>query len=152
MCLALDAKVIGFDPYAPEDVLTSHQGFERAADLGKLVASSDVISLHAPMRSDGSPLLDADLIAKLKLGAILVNTARSGLVDGDAILAALENGTLRTYATDVFDQEPPRRTALLDHPDTIQTSHIGGFTRESVERTTEVTVQNLLDALQTEDA
>ncbi|MBD0864610.1 MAG: oxidoreductase [Rhodobacteraceae bacterium] len=152
MCLALGAGIICFDPYAPQNLFALKARVERVGTLDQLVAASGIISLHAPMPADGQPLLTAELIAKLRPGAIVINTARAGLVDCDAMLAGLNAGNARCYATDVFHREPPGRTALLDHPGTIQTSHIGGFTRESVQRVLTVTVQNLLDALEGADA
>ena len=79
------------------------------------------------MTENGQPILDAAALARLRPGAVVVNTARAGLVDEPALLDALNCGKLRCYATDVFDQEPPAPSPLLRHPDVIQTSHIGGY-------------------------
>lgn len=144
-CLALGAKVHGYDPYAPDDRLTDPDF--RRTDLADALAGADVVSLHAPMPADGRPLIGADLLARLAPGAVLVNTARAGLVDADALIDALEHGRVATYATDVFDTEPPEPSPLIAHPRVILTSHIGGFTTESVERATSHAVANLLKAL-----
>ncbi len=144
-CLALGATVQGYDPYAPEDRLAG-PNFHRT-DLAGALEGADVVSLHAPMPPDGKPLIDAALLSRLAPGAVLVNTARAGLVDSDALLAALQDGRVSTYATDVFEIEPPAPSPLLAHPRVILTSHIGGFTTESVERATSHAVANLLRAL-----
>ncbi|MFV0382457.1 NAD(P)-dependent oxidoreductase [Paracoccus sp. (in: a-proteobacteria)] len=144
-CLALGARVRGFDPFAPADRVV-HPGFLRAS-LAETLAGAQVVSLHAPMPEDGRPLLGSPELAALAPGAVLVNTARAGLVDEASLLAALDSGQVAAYATDVFPTEPPRMTPLLRHARTITTTHIGGFTRESVARSTECAVEALLDVL-----
>ncbi len=145
MCLDLGARVSGHDPMAPADRLI-HPAFARST-LDAALSGADVVSLHAPMPDDGLPLLTASQIAALAPGAVVVNTARAGLVDEPALLTALESGQISTYATDVFDTEPPAPSALTAHPRVILTSHIGGFTDASVERSTIRAVENLLAAL-----
>lgn len=145
MCLDLGAQVAGFDPFAPQD-RCAHPAFARMGLDGAL-AGADIVSLHAPMPEDGAPLLTAPRLAALAPGAVVVNTARAGLVDAPALLDALDAGRVSAYATDVFDSEPPVPSALTRHPGVILTSHIGGFTDASVERSTVRAVQNLLQAL-----
>ncbi len=124
----------------------AHANFRRG-ELGAVLDGARVLSLHAPMPSDGRPLIGAAQIARLAEGAVVVNTARAGLVDADAMLAALESRQVAAYATDVFDTEPPSPSPLLAHPRVIMTSHIGGFTTASVERAAARAVGNLLDVL-----
>jgi D-3-phosphoglycerate dehydrogenase len=145
MCLDLGARVSGHDPFAPVDRVV-HPAFRRVS-LDAALAGSEVVSLHAPLPAEGRPLLGAAQIATLSLGATVVNTARAGLVDEAAVLEALDDGRIGTYATDVFDSEPPRPSGLTAHPGVILTSHIGGFTDASVERCTLRAVENLLQAL-----
>lgn len=145
MCLDLGAEVAGFDPYAAEGVLEG-AGFRRTG-LDAALAGADVVSLHAPMPADGQPLLTEARIAGLARGAVVVNTARAGLVDAGAVQAALGSGRIGCYATDVFETEPPAPSPLLAHPGVVMTSHIGGFTDASVERSTIRAVENLLLAL-----
>ena len=144
-CLALGAEVRGFDPFAPPDRITD-PGFLRT-DLETALSGAHLVSLHAPMPADGAPLIGADLLAGLAPGAVLVNTARAGLLETPALIAALDSGQVGTYATDVFETEPPEPSQLLAHPRVILTSHIGGFTTESVERATVAAVANLMTAL-----
>ena len=113
----------------------------------ELLAQADVVSLHAPAPADGSVPVDAGALASAREGLVLVNTARAGLVDDAAVLAALEDGRLAAYATDVFAVEPPPPSPLLDHPAVIATPHIGGYTRESVARAASAAVDNLLEVL-----
>lgn len=91
--------------------------------------------------------MTASLLGVMRPGSVLVNTARSALVDDDAVLIALNERTLGAYAVDAFDTEPPTVTPLLRHPRTICTPHLGGYTESSVRRATEAAVTNLLSAL-----
>lgn len=145
LCLALGARVRGFDPFASENRI-SHPAFTRC-DLDQVLSGAAVVSLHAPMPTSGEPLLDAAALSRLSHGAVVVNTARAGLVDDDAMLAALDSGKIGTYATDVFHAEPPEPTTLLQHRRAVTTTHIGGFTSASVERSTRRAVDNLLELL-----
>lgn len=140
---SLGSRVIGHDPFAPAEQVAPI----RLVDLPELLASSDIVSLHAPPPADGRPLLDGPRMARIARRAVLVNTARSALVDADAVLAALEDGTLSAYAVDAFDSEPPELTALLQHERVLATPHIGGYTTGSVRRATTIAVANLLAVL-----
>jgi len=150
MCLDLGARVAGHDPFAPDDRLSAPG--VRCATLEAALAGAEVVSLHAPMPAGGRPVLTDARIAALAPGAVVVNTARAGLVDGPALLAALDAGRIACYATDVFDTEPPAPSPLLAHPRVVLTSHIGGFTDASVDRCTVRAVDNLLAGLEPADA
>ena len=145
LCLDLGARVRGYDPFANADRIV-HPNFARV-DLDGAITGVDAVSLHAPLPEDGRPLLTAERIAAMKPATVLVNTARAGLVDAETLLEALDSGHVACYATDVFETEPPAHSSLLDHPKVVLTSHIGGFTDASVERSTVRAVANLLDAL-----
>ena len=140
---SLGSRVIAYDPFAPAE----RNARIRLVDLPEVLASSDVVSLHAPPPADGRSLLDAARMAAIARGAVLVNTARSALVDDEAVLAALEDGTLAAYAVDAFDSEPPELTPLLQHERVLATPHIGGYTTGSVRRATTIAVENLLAVL-----
>ena len=137
---ALGSRVVGFDPFVTDTDVP-------VLDLDELLEVCDVISLHCPPAADGAPVIDAERLSHVVRGAVLVNTARSALVDDDAVLAALEVGTLGAYAVDAFDAEPPEITTLLRHPRVIATPHLGGYTHSSVRRATAQAVENLLHAL-----
>jgi len=145
LCLALGAAVRGFDPFAPDNVI-QHSGFSRVG-LDSVFDDADVVSLHAPMSPDGKPSITGRNFSAMNRGGVVINTARAGLVDETALLKALQDGQVGTYATDVYDVEPPAQSELLAHPAVLMTSHIGGFTKESVDRTTNRAVSNLLSAL-----
>lgn len=143
---ALGMQVIVHDPVV-EDKFNPGV-FLRFASLNNTIHHADILSLHCPPAPDGKPLLDTSRLALAKRGLLVINTARSDLIDQPAMLAALENGTVGGLALDVFDEEPPRNLTLVRHPRVIATAHIGGFTQESVNRAMDVAVENLLLALE----
>jgi D-3-phosphoglycerate dehydrogenase / 2-oxoglutarate reductase len=145
LAVALGASVIAFDPARPSLPIPPER--LRFADLPELLREAEILTLHCPAPKNGRPLIEAPALTALPRGAILVNTARAALVDEDALIAALDEGQISAYAADVFAEEPPRSLALAGHPRVIATSHIGGFTEESVDRATEVAVANLLESL-----
>jgi D-3-phosphoglycerate dehydrogenase len=137
---ALGAAVVGYDPFSSVDGIGS-------VELDELVATADVITLHAPPPEDGSALIDSAQLSRMREGAILVNTARASLVDDEEVLLALESGRLGAYAVDAFEAEPPELTALLLHERVVATPHIGAFTSASVSRSTTMAVESLLKEL-----
>jgi phosphoglycerate dehydrogenase-like enzyme len=140
MAAGLDMRVVAHD-VVPAAGLTM-------LPLEEVFAVADVISLHCPPRPDGRAVVDAAALARMKRGALLVNTARAGLLDETAVLAALESGQLGGLASDVLEGEPPANRRLAEHPRVVVTPHAGALTRESVDRAVSIAVDNLLDELQ----
>ncbi len=116
--------------------------------IEELLRTADVISLHRPANPDGTPVVDADMIAQMKKGVLLINTARASLIDEHAVLQALEDGRIGGVATDVYVTEPPEEFGLVMHDRVIATPHLGGFTKESVDRATTEAVKNMIHTLQ----
>lgn len=143
MACGLDMKVLAFDLYPDESF--NPGGDFRFTTVNDIFKQADVISLHCP--PGDKPLIDSDALSAMKDGAYIINTARAGLIDESAVLAALESGRLAGYATDVFTSEPPEPSALLSHESVTATPHIGGFTTESVDRATKAAVDNILRVL-----
>jgi D-3-phosphoglycerate dehydrogenase / 2-oxoglutarate reductase len=148
--LAFDMEVLAYDLY-PDDAFSPSPRFSWVT-LAEALSRADAVSLHCPPAPGGAPLLGAAEIAGLKKGVVVVNTARGSLVDGPAMAAALASGGVGAYTVDAFDSEPPEDWSLAKHPRAIATPHIGGFTDESVDRATEVAVDNLLAALREAEA
>lgn len=145
MAIALGARVIAFDPARPNlDLPSASFAY---GEVDEIVAQADILSLHCPLPRDGSALLTKERLAMCRHGQVIINTARSKLIDEAALIEALEDGRVGAYATDVFDEEPPTSLTLASHRRVIATSHIGGFTSESVERATRIAADNLLIAL-----
>lgn len=145
MGMGIGMPVLGFD-VAHDPAFHPGAAFRYAA-LDDVLTQADVISLHCPPPPDGRPLVDRAALARMKRGALLVNTARAGLVDEEAVLAALESGALGGFATDVYAEEPPRDLRLVRHPRVIAAPHAGGFTVESVDRAIGQAVANILAEL-----
>jgi len=143
--LAMDMRVLGCDAF-PDARYAPSPDF-RYVSLEELLGSSDIVTLHCPHTPGQRPLIDGAALARMKKGAVLVNTARGGLVDNAALLAALQDGRLAGYGVDAYEKEPPDPSPLLAHDRVIATPHIGAFTAESVSRATRAAVDNLLGAL-----
>ncbi|WP_129305197.1 2-hydroxyacid dehydrogenase [Streptomyces sp. L2] len=123
-------------------------GGARFVPLEDLLASSDYVTLHAPLTEDTRHLLDAGRLALLRPTAFVVNTARGALIDQDALADALEKGALAGAGLDVFDPEPPAPDSrLLRAPNVVLFPHVGGVTRETVIRIALAAVQNVLGFL-----
>ncbi len=116
-------------------------------DFETVLTEADFLSLHCPCPEGGAPLIGAPALARMKRGAYLINTARAGLIDEEAVLEALAAGHLAGAAVDVFDPEPPGDSALVRHERVIATPHIGGYTEESISRAVTAAVENLLKHL-----
>jgi phosphoglycerate dehydrogenase-like enzyme len=112
-------------------------------DLPALLAEADIVSLHLPLTAETERIIDGAALARMKPGAILVNTARGGLVDQDALAAALRSGRLRAAGLDVFAEEPVATdNPFLDIAATALTPHIAWLTAETLERSLVVAIEN----------
>jgi (S)-sulfolactate dehydrogenase len=141
---ALGMPIIASDPFvAAEAPVWAQHGAERV-DLDTLLARADVVSLHVPLTADTRNMIDAQRLAQMKPGVILLNAARGGIIDEAALAAALSNGTIKAAALDVFAEEPLRAGSPLGGaPNLLLTPHIAGVTQESNVRVSAVTAQNV---------
>lgn len=116
---------------APDQAAVARHAI-RLVSLDELLAQSDAVTLHLPLAPSTRNTIDAGRLAKMKPSAVLVNTARGGLIDEDALLAALDAGRLAGAALDAFAVEPPTDPRLASHPKILATPHIGGSTEEAI--------------------
>ena len=124
---ALGMRVLGFDPFA-----RNLPDYVQPADLETIWRESDAISLHCPLTDDNRGLLNADTLALCRQGVIVVNTARGGLIDEAALLAAVRSGQVRMAGLDSFAVEPMTAGHLFQHqPGFILSPHIGGVTSDA---------------------
>lgn len=144
---AFEMEVTAFDIYWPEEFASAH-GFKRAGSLEELFETSDVLSLHTNLSDETRGLVNAERLAMMPDGAVVLNTARGELVENAAIIAALDSGRLAGYGTDVLDVEPPEPDhPLVRHPKVLVTPHIGSRTYESVPRQAMRATENLIHFL-----
>ncbi|MBK6930597.1 MAG: D-2-hydroxyacid dehydrogenase [Saprospirales bacterium] len=138
MALGLGMDVLAHDPFVQEaEIAIQLYRYEdlklnvivRTETLEKLFRESDFITLHLP--GVDKPIVGAAEIEKMKTGVLLINTARGGVIDEEALLAALDSGKVGGAGLDVFENEPTPREALLKHPNVSCSPHIGASTMEA---------------------
>ncbi|MEF3366600.1 phosphoglycerate dehydrogenase [Methylocystis sp. 9N] len=130
--IGLKMRVIAFDPYLTEERART-LGVEKV-ELDDLLARADFITLHTPLTAHTKNILSAENIAKTKKGARIVNCARGGLVDEEALRKALDDGHIAGAAFDVFAKEPATENPLFGHPHVVCTPHLGASTSEAQEK------------------
>jgi D-3-phosphoglycerate dehydrogenase len=140
-----EMQVVAFDPFLDEHAARRLE--VELLSIEALLARADVVTLHTPLTEQTRNLLSRERIAGMKPGALLVNCGRGGVVDEEALLAALESGRLGGAGLDVFSEEPPKDLRLVRHPKVVATPHIGAQTREAQERISKETAEMLLAAL-----
>lgn len=134
-------RVLGYDVFVDSEFCESH-GVE-VSDLDRLLSESDIVSLHLSLNDDTRGMIGRDQLAKMKKDALIVSTARGGLVDETALKEALQSGNLGAAALDVFEQEPPVDTELLSLPNFLGTPHVGGSTEEAIVAMGRVAIEGL---------
>lgn len=150
MAGAVGMSVSAYDPFAPEEAFAP--AATRETDLDRLLANSDVISLHCPLTEQTRNLIDARALGLMKPGALLINTARGEVIDEPALVAALSAGKIAGAGLDCFSPEPPASdNPLWALPNVIVTPHVGGVTEDARREVSLQTVRNVLSLLKGED-
>ncbi|KAI3802801.1 hypothetical protein L1987_30944 [Smallanthus sonchifolius] len=144
----LGMHVVAHDPYAPAD---------RARAIGvellsfdEAVSTADFISLHMPLTPATSKVFNDATFAKMKTGVRIINVARGGVIDEDALLRALDSGIVAQAALDVFSEEPPKDSKLVHHENVTATPHLGASTKEAQEGVAVEIAEAVVGALQGE--
>jgi len=140
-----EMKIAAFDPFL--DATAARRLEVELLPLDDLLARADMVTLHVPLTDQTRNLLGRESLGKMKKGALLINCARGGVVDEEALLAALESGHLGGAALDVFAEEPPADLRLVRHKNVVATPHLGAQTREAQERISLETAEMVLAAL-----
>jgi D-3-phosphoglycerate dehydrogenase len=143
--LGLKMRVIAFDPYLTEE-RASELGVEKV-ELDDLLARADFITLHTPLTPQTKNILSADSIAKTCRGVRIINCARGGLIDEEALRKALDDGHVAGAALDVFAQEPATENPLFGHPHVVCTPHLGASTSEAQEKVALQIAEQMADYL-----
>ncbi|MDI6718532.1 MAG: phosphoglycerate dehydrogenase [Methanomicrobiales archaeon] len=143
---AMRMKVVAYDPFISE---------ERAAQLGvklmpldELIRVSDFITVHTPLTKDTHHLIDAEKIAMMKDGVRIINCARGGIIDEKALYEAVKSNKVAGAALDVFEDEPPLKSPLLDLQQVIVTPHLGASTVEAQQNVAVTVAKEIIAVLQ----
>ena len=146
LCKAFGCTVLAYT----RSKITDASVVDRQVSLEELLSSADIVSLHCPLTAETKGMIGKEQLALMKKTAFLINTARGGVVDQDALAAALSDGQIAGAALDVFDKEPPlpEDHPLLHAPNTIVTPHIGFASVESLEQRADIVFENLYSWLE----
>ena len=147
---AVGMNVVAYDPFVSAND-NCWKKITRIDELFALLRTADIVSLHVPLDESTRHLLDDEAIAQMKKGAILVNASRGGVLDENALVAAMKSGRLRGAALDVFENEPLTASSaakFAELPNLVLTPHIGGVTIESNQRVSQVTMDNVRRVLE----
>jgi len=139
---ALGFDVLGYDPFAAPG------GAARLTSMDELLRSSDLVSLHAPLTPQTRHLIRADTLALMRPGALLINTCRGGLIDEDALVAAIADGAIGGAALDVFEAEPlPADSPLRSLPNVLLSPHAAWYSPASLARLPRQAARQVLEFL-----
>ena len=146
-CLGFDMTVLIYDPYVDAGTI-SGAGCEPISDLDDALPRADFVSIHCPKNPETINLFNAHRLGLMKQGAFIINTARGGIIDEQALHAALTSGHLAGAGLDVFEEEPTSvNNALLALDTVIASPHMAGVTIEAVAAMAVVTAENILSVL-----
>lgn len=142
---AFGMRILGYDPLLPPQEIAKRGA--QPVSFDELLAQSDFLTLHIPLTETSKNLINEGAFQKMKDGVRIVCAARGGVIDEEALLAAIESGKVASAALDVFNTEPPGQNPLESHPRVICTPHIGAQTIEAQVRTAEDIGSEVLAAL-----
>jgi D-3-phosphoglycerate dehydrogenase / 2-oxoglutarate reductase len=144
--LGLGLRVLVADPSEPEDAI--HAAGAEPRSLDDLLAESDAVTLHAPLRAETHHLLDGRRLALMRRGSLLINCARGGIVDPLALATALSSGAIGGAGIDVFEPERlPLDHPLMAAPNTVFTPHVAFYSEESIAELCRQAAENVADVL-----
>ncbi|MEM7742474.1 MAG: hydroxyacid dehydrogenase [Pseudomonadota bacterium] len=142
LALAFGMRVLAYDPY----ISGVPDGIERVSDLEAALADADIVTVHVPKYAETTPLIGKSTVDAMRPDTVLINNARGGICDEDAVAAALHAGHLRGYGCDVFSTEPtPPENPILSAPRTLLSPHSAAMTPQGMRRMGMIAVQNVLD-------
>jgi len=130
--VGLEMKVTGYDPFLAAE-RASEFGIELYRDVDDIVTQCDYLTVHTPLTDETRGLIDARRLASMKPGVRVINCARGGIVDEEALADAVESGHVSGAALDVFTSEPPENSRLISLPAVLTTPHLGASTDEAQE-------------------
>jgi len=149
-CVALRAggfkmKVVAHDPYWPE-AFAEEQGIEKM-EIDELLRVSDIVSIHSPLMPETKGLIDSRALALMKPSALLINAARGGIINETDLCDALKNNVIAGAGIDVFENEPPVDSPLLELDNVLLTPHTAAFTHDAMNAMNDGVVDRLVEYL-----
>ncbi|MDR2185322.1 MAG: phosphoglycerate dehydrogenase [Treponema sp.] len=138
-------EVLAYDPYI--NARYAEENHIIVSGFDALIAGSDVISLHLPLTEETRYIINAGVMSRMKRGAIIINTARGGLIDEDAAYGLLKSGHLGGLGLDAYEKEPPGQSPLFELENVVVTPHTASHTAEATANMAAMSVQNLIDVL-----
>ncbi|MDR1128877.1 MAG: phosphoglycerate dehydrogenase [Treponema sp.] len=142
-------KILAYDPFINK-LYAEEQGII-VSDFDSLIKESDIISLHLPLDQKTKHIINAEVMARMKRGAILINTARGGLIDESAADELLRSGQLGGLGLDAYEEEPPGKSPLFELDNVVVTPHTASHTAEATAAMAAMSVDNLIDVLSGKD-
>jgi D-3-phosphoglycerate dehydrogenase len=142
-------RIIAYDPFINMEFADANGVI--SADFDTVTREADFLCLHMPLTDETRGVISLDVMKTMKKGAVIVNTARSGLIDEAAAYELLSSGHLGGLGLDVYDEEPPKRTALFGLSNVVLTPHTAAHTVEAIANMAEMAVQNLIDVISGRD-
>ncbi|MFO7677524.1 MAG: hydroxyacid dehydrogenase [Thermoplasmatota archaeon] len=147
---AFGMNIIGYDPFISKEAMKK-DNIEKIDDLGRLMEKSDFVSLHLPHNTKTHHIINQQMIEKMKPNSYLINCARGGTVDEDALYNALKKGIIAGAGLDVFEQEPPNDNPLLGLETVSLTPHIGANTKEGQIKAGTICAEQIIKVLDKTD-
>ena len=145
-CQGLGLDVIGYDPFAKPE-MADELGI-KLCTFDEVISQSDIVSLHMPCTAETTNLMNAETFAKMKPDSVLINTARGGLVDEDALVAALTDGPLFGASLDVCKKEPlPADSPLREHGNIVFSPHLGGIDQTALDAMGKMAAECVVEVL-----
>ena len=138
-------KILAYDPFIDKKYTEANS--ITAADFDTVVREADFLCLHLPLTGETRHIVSANAMKTMKKGAIIVNTARGGIIDEKAAYELLASGQLGGMGLDVYEAEPPEKSALFELENVVLTPHTAAHTVEATNAMAEMSVQNLIDVL-----
>ena len=146
---AFKFQLAAYDPFVPDSAF-EEAGIRRVS-LDELFAEADILSLHLPLSAETEHLVNATRLQQMKPTAILINTARGGLIDTPALVRALQSGQIAASGLDVYEEEPiPQGDALFSCPNAVLTSHVAWFSDSSGPRLKRMAAEEIVRCLRGE--
>ena len=138
-------RVLAYDPYINKKY--AEENNIEVADFETVIRTADVLCLHLPLTDETRYIISGDVMGRMKKGAIIINTARGGLIDEQAAYKHLKSGHLGGLGLDAYEEEPPKASPLFELDNVVLTPHTASHTAEATANMAAMAVQNLIDVL-----